>query len=486
MGLFEHEARQFKFDVLKEVADQAFKQCISNDIEDEIAHKLISRQKADFRCCVYKEREIIRQRTRLALGKEPVKTGKLESKATQVVKVIEAACDGCSIKRIQITDNCRKCMAKSCMHSCRFDAISMGENRAIINYDKCKECGACVSSCPFHAIVETTRPCKASCPVDAISMDQYNLAIIDEEKCINCAACQSACPFGAIEDASWIVPVIDTILEKKAVMAMIAPSIQGQFGSATLSQIKAGLKKLGFKDVMEVAAGADIVAWHEKEELKKNKQQEIKMTTSCCPAFVNLARQHFKDVYDKNMSTLVSPMIVVGRMIKKKTPEAINVFIGPCVTKKQEAMMDDSVDYVLTYEELAAMFIAKGIYLSQLEEDISEDASVFGRYFAFGGGVSKAVAQAAKQEDQLDVTYVYANGCIECKKQLLLMKHNRFSADLLEGMGCVGGCANGPAIIDNSIKAKKKFDQENEHYKKQSIKQSVAQFDVDEHLLHRR
>src|SRR5690554_2063238 len=100
MGLFDHEARQLKFDVLVEVAHRSYSESIDSNIEDDIAHKLIPTPKADFRCCVYKEREILRQRTRLAMGKDPVKTGKKCSKSTQVVKVIEAACDGCSIRKI--------------------------------------------------------------------------------------------------------------------------------------------------------------------------------------------------------------------------------------------------------------------------------------------------------------------------------------------------------------------------------------------------
>ena len=463
MGLFDHEARQFKFDVLREVAFRAYKGSLHEDVDDEIAHKLIPTMKADFRCCVYKEREIIRQRTRLAMGKNPSQHQNGTFNPNQIVKVIDAACDGCTIKRIQITDSCRKCMAKSCVAACKFDAIAMGTNRAVINYDQCKECGACVKQCPFHAIIETVRPCLASCPVDAISMDDDNIAIIDDARCINCAACQSACPFGAIEDASWIVPVIELIKLNTPITAMIAPSIQGQFDSATLSQIKAGIKMLGFTDVVEVATAADTVVWHEKEELKKKKSNNIKMTTSCCPAFLNLAKQHFPDVYEKNMSTLASPMIVMARYIKSRNPNHGVVFIGPCVAKKQEAMQDypkADVDYVLTYEEIAAMLVANKIYLPDIEVDSDDQASNYGRYFAFGGGVSNALKHVGATEG-FEFSSSYADGCQECKKQLLLMKHNRFTADVLEGMSCVGGCGNGPAIIDNSKKAKQRFDLEN-------------------------
>ncbi|HBS92355.1 MAG TPA: hypothetical protein DEA51_07780 [Erysipelotrichaceae bacterium] len=488
MGLFDHEARQFKFDVLREVSKSAYEGTLTPDIEDQLAYKLIPTTKADFRCCVYKEREIIRQRTRLALGKSPNVRLKVEKKPKQIVQVLEAACDGCTIQRIQITDNCRKCMAKSCVKACKFDAITMGSNRAIINHDKCKECGACVKACAFHAIVETVRPCKASCCVDAITMDECGIAKINEDKCINCAACQAACPFGAIEDASWIVPVIQLIKMDTPMIAMVAPSIQGQFDSASLDQIKEGIRMLGFQDVVEVAVGADVVAWHEKEELKEKMEENVPMTTSCCPAFLNLARQHFPEVYEKNMSSMASPMVIMARYLKKVHPGVGVVFIGPCVAKKQEAMTDmpqPDVDYVLTYEEVAAMLVSKHIYLSELEAEKRQEASVFGRNFAYGQGVSKALIQAAKEDDGLTFTAEYADGCHECKKQLLLMKHGRFNANILEGMSCKGGCSNGPAVIDNSIKIKVRFDKENAPLKARTIKENIDMFSQVNIDLHR-
>lgn len=488
MGLFEHEARQFKFDVLREVALRAYEKTLTLNIEDDIAYKLIPTTKADYRCCVYKEREIIRQRTRLAIGKSPNVRRKEDIRPKQIVQVLEAACDGCTIRKIQITDNCRKCMAKSCMSICKFDAIQMGSDRAIINHDKCRECGACVKVCPFHAIVETTRPCKASCAVDAITMDENGIAQINEDKCINCAACQSACPFGAIEDTSWIVPVIQLINMQTPMIAMIAPSIQGQFDSATLDQIKTGIKMLGFNDVVEVAAGADAVAWYEKNELKEKIAQGVALTTSCCPAFLNLAKQHFPDVYQKNMSTLASPMVVMARMLKKKHPKTGIVFIGPCVAKKQEAMSDGmfpDVDYVLTYEEIAAMLVAKRIYLNDIQCDINVESSIFGRNFAFGSGVSKALSQAAIEDGGLSFKSEYADGCQECKKQLMILKAGGFTADVLEGMSCKGGCSNGPAIIDNSIKVKVRFDLENSPHKSKKIKDTVDLYGFDEIEMHR-
>ena len=483
MGLFKHDARVIKFDVLRKAADLAYAGELTEEKMNAYYKDLIPGTKANYRCCVYKEREILRQRGRLVRGLMANDVEKNNPK--QIVQVIEAACDGCTIRKILVTDNCRKCMAKSCMASCNFGAISMGENRAVIDYDKCKECGACARNCPYHAIVVTERPCKSACPVDAIAWNEDNIAVIDETKCINCGRCVAACPFGAIEDISWIVPVIDDIREGKKLIAMVAPSIQGQFEGVTLDQIKKGIIELGFADCVEVALGADAVAKKEYEELKKHKEAGVPMTTSCCPAFVNMAKIHFPTVYEKNVSTMVSPMMARAAMIKDEDPDAEIVFIGPCLAKKQEAMEEHTnVDYVLTFEELAAMFISRHIYLKDYTtDDTTWEASVHGRNFAQGGGVSKAVVEAAKEAGEEGITSYYADGEMECKKQLLLMKVGRFNFDILEGMCCDGGCINGPCGISDAADVRKRMNQENIN-KKETINEVLDKVNFENRDLH--
>ena len=483
MGLFKHDARVIKFDVLRKAADLAYAGELTEEKMNAYYKDLIPGTKANYRCCVYKEREILRQRGRLVRGLMANDVEKNNPK--QIVQVIEAACDGCTIRKILVTDNCRKCMAKSCMASCNFGAISMGENRAVIDYDKCKECGACARNCPYHAIVVTERPCKSACPVDAIAWNEDNIAVIDETKCINCGRCVAACPFGAIEDISWIVPVIDDIREGKKLIAMVAPSIQGQFEGVTLDQIKKGIIDLGFADCVEVALGADAVAKREYEELKKHKEAGVPMTTSCCPAFVNMAKIHFPTVYEKNVSTMVSPMMARAAMIKDEDPDAEIVFIGPCLAKKQEAMEEHTnVDYVLTFEELAAMFISRHIYLKDYTtDDTTWEASVHGRNFAQGGGVSKAVVEAAKEAGEEGITSYYADGAMECKKQLLLMKVGRFNFDILEGMCCDGGCINGPCGISDAADVRKRMNQENIN-KKETINEVLDKVNFENRDLH--
>ena len=168
MSLFSHDARRFKFEVLKAVSRKAYAGTLSLSACDEIAYQLIPTTKADYRCCVYKEREVIRERVRMAMGFQPDPRSE-KADASQIVQVLEAACDGCSIKKIHITDSCRKCMGKACLSACRFNSIKAGPNSMFIDYNTCKECGACAKVCPYHAIIETVRPCKQACVVNAIT-----------------------------------------------------------------------------------------------------------------------------------------------------------------------------------------------------------------------------------------------------------------------------------------------------------------------------
>ena len=201
---------KIKHEVLYQVAKLAYAGEF-DEKKDELAYKLIPGPKPQFRCCVYKEREIVRQRVRLAEGLCPTESDHSGSK--NVIQVIESACADCPLSHYIVTDNCRKCMAKACQQSCKFGAISMGRDRAYIDPDKCKECGMCAKNCPYNAIADLIRPCKKVCPVNAITMDENGICVIDEEKCIRCGQCIHRCPFGAIGSKTDIVAIIKDMLK---------------------------------------------------------------------------------------------------------------------------------------------------------------------------------------------------------------------------------------------------------------------------------
>ncbi len=441
-----------KHQVMLEVAKLAWEGKLEEG-RDDIPYKLIPGPQAQFRCCIYKEREIIRQRVRLAEGKCPA-----GQDSANVVQVIGAACEECPIASYLVTDNCRKCMGKACQNSCRFGAISMGEHHAYIDPNKCKECGKCAQACPYNAIAHLERPCKKVCPVDAITYDEYGICVIDEQKCIRCGQCIHNCPFGAIGTKADIVEIINAIRAGKRVVAMAAPATEGQFGAnITMASWRTALKKAGFADMVEVGLGGDMTAAAEAAEWAEAYKEGKKMTTSCCPAFVNMIERHFPALKG-NMSTTASPMCGVSRWIKEQDPETITVFIGPCIAKKSEAKdhnIPGNADYALTYGEIRSMMYGKGIELEP-EENSYQASSVFGKRFGDGGGVTAAVVQCFKEMgEDIAPQVMKCSGAAECRKALLLMKAGRLPADFIEGMVCEGGCVGGPSKNMTVLEAKK-------------------------------
>ncbi len=473
---------KIKHDILCEVAKLVFAGKFEEE-KEELPYRMMPGPKAKYRCCVYKEREIVRQRIRLAEGKSPQ-----GAHNNLVVQVVQAACEDCPISRYVVTDNCQKCMGKACQQSCNFGAIDIGRTRAHIDPQKCRECGKCAAACPYNAIADLIRPCRRSCPVGAISMDENGICIIDEKKCIQCGRCIHSCPFGAISSKSCVVDVCQAIVEKKHVYAMFAPSTEGQFGEGiTFESWRNALKEVGFTDLVEVGLGGDMSAYAEAEEWAEAYRDGKKMTTSCCPGFVNLIRLHYPDLLD-HISTTVSPMCAVSRWIKSKDPEAITVFVGPCIAKKSEVIdqnVPGSADYAMTYGEIRAIIRAKGITIHEAEET-NQQSSTFGKWFGNSGGVTDAVLEGMKEQGITDeVNVERCNGTDACKRALLMLKMGRFSGDFIEGMACDGGCVGGPSRHGEVNKFKRARENMIKKADKRNIHENLEKLGAEKIPMHR-
>ena len=436
----------FKHQVMEEVARLAWNNELDEEHKEALVYKLLPGPKPTWRCCIYKEREITRERIRLSCAQNLPQN----PDSSNIVQVIKSACDECPISAYSVTDNCRLCLGKACLNSCRFGAISIGEFRSRIDPAKCKECGMCASACPYGAIVHLVRPCKRACPVNAISYDEYGYCVIDESKCINCGHCIHSCPFGAIGSKTYLTKIIGHINAGEKVIAMCAPATEGQFGpDITMASIRTALKKLGFADMIEVGLGGDMTAAYESAEWSEALKEGKKMTTSCCPAFINMLKKHFPQQFKENMSSTVSPMCAISRLLKTLYPGCITVFIGPCIAKKSEAAdksVPDNADYVMTYGEFRALLRSKDVELEP-EENSYQESSIFGKRFATSGGVANAVIECMKErgEDTSVIRLKQAAGGAECKTALTLLKSGRMPEDFLEGMVCPGGCVGGPS-----------------------------------------
>lgn len=483
MRNFESEVQRIRYEVLKHVIQKTRDGSLDKK-KYAIPKEILPGNQPISRCCVYKERAIVAER--VALASDPIDD--------TVIATIESACDECSSQRYTITDSCRGCFAKKCMQVCKRGAISRVDGKSVIDYSKCVSCGKCKEVCPFNAIVEVLKPCIRVCKSQAIHIEEDNTITIDPEKCTSCGACVYQCPFGAISDRSEIVPIVQAIEQSKKgeghVYAVVAPAIVTQY-SATIGQIVAAIKKIGFTDVLEVALGADLVGYYEAKEFVERvaSGKESCMMSSCCPAFVSFVEKHYPELAS-HLSTLVSPMMAISRFITQIDPNAKVIFIGPCMAKKEEKLQyakEGENIYVMTFEELEALLDTYEIRIDECEEHPLNNASRFGRLFARSGGVSEAIAAALDESHLAADCYkpLACNGLQEVDKALKILKAKRNSFNFIEGMACLGGCIGGAACLTHDSNQSKKVDTYANGALEETIADALRVIDHEHLNLHR-
>jgi len=447
MREFENHVQKVKNEVYAEVTRLVLKGRLDTDKMD-IAEKLNPGPNPRFRCCIYHERAVTNARVKSTIA--GIDSNK------NVVEVLNSACNGCTPNRYAVSDMCRGCISNRCRQSCPVGAISIVGKKAMIDNEKCIECGKCKAACPYDAIADVKRPCMKACPVNAITVSQDGQAAIDDEQCVRCGACVQICPFGAVQDRSEIVQVIEELKSKTSPMiAMVAPSIAEAFGYTQVGKVVSAIKQIGFKDVVEVALGADSIIHTEAAEFVDVLKEDGVMTSSCCPAFVNYIKKKYPQL-TSYISKTVSPMVQTAKIVKTVEPQSKVVFIGPCIAKKEE-MSNTVVDYVLTFEELSGMIDLDGV--EEMEEAPLDNASYYGRKFAMSGGVSMALKnQLGKYEKLGNYDVIGCEGFDEIDKTLRLLKAGRLKRTFIEGMACKGGCVKGPVSINLGDPNRKAFE----------------------------
>ena len=436
MRKFDTKVQYLKYKVLREVARQAWNDTLLDNVLD-IPKMIVPGKVPTMRCCVYKERAILAERVKLAMG---------GGNTANIINVIDIACDDCPAVGYQVTDS---------------------------------ECGQCAKVCPYSAIVNRKRPCQNACKIKAISINEDNAAKIDDEKCIQCGACVYQCPFGAISDRSFIINVIDMLKKsqgntKYKVYALVAPAIGSQLNYAKLGQVITGIKELGFYTVVEAALGADMVAQAESKELT----EKGFLTSSCCPAFVRYVKTAFPALVPY-ISHNLSPMATIAKYIKEHEENVKIVFIGPCTAKKAEVQLDDVKPYVdaaITFEELQALLDSRDIDITTLSEDVLDNASYFGRIFARSGGLSDAVAEGLKEQhlNDFQLKACACDGIEECRTALLKKSRNVLDANFIEGMACVNGCIGGAGNLTHGEKNKAAVDSYGREALEKTILDAIA------------
>ncbi len=422
-----------------------------------------------FRCCIYKERAIIRDRVIAGLG-FPIEDDNEEKLLSdyaneslnrqsfndRVLTVIGAACKGCVPNRMYVTNICQGCVERSCKRACKFGAVSIVNGKSYIDSTKCKNCKMCMAACPYNAIVKIAVPCEDACPVGAIEKDENGLAKIDHDKCISCGRCVKRCPFAAINEKSQLIDVLKNIKAGNKVIALIAPSIAGQF-KGNIYQLKSAMLKAGFFDVFEVAQGADITTVNEANEFEERMNKgEAFMTTSCCAGYNELRSKHLTEI-NKYASDTKTPLYYIAEIVRKNNPDAKIVFVSPCVAKRREVLNNPNTDYTLNYAELNAIFEGRKIKVEDCQEvPFDKESSKQGRNYGVTGGVASAVSMAANREISIKTCIINSLNK-ESIKQLkkYALDGNCPEGNLIEVMCCEGGCIGGNDTIEQQKTVRK-------------------------------
>ncbi|MBQ8183006.1 MAG: 4Fe-4S binding protein [Clostridia bacterium] len=277
--------------------------------------------------------------------------------------------------------------------------------------------------------------CIRHCPVKAIRFSGNQAHIIGNE-CILCGQCFVVCPQNAKEIVDETEKVKVFLQAREKVIVSLAPSFIANYDGVGINSMRKALKILGFYDVEETAIGATIVK-NEYERMLKEDDRDI-IITSCCHSINLLIQKHFPAELEY-LADVVSPMQAHCMDIKKRYPDAKTVFIGPCVSKKDEAEhYEGIVDAVLTFEELTNWLKSENI---ELEVEKDNDDFSRARFFPTTGGVLKTMAQ-----DTPDYTYIALDGVENCIAALKDIESGKVHKCFIEISACVGSCMGGPVM----------------------------------------
>ncbi|OHD26535.1 MAG: hypothetical protein A2Y38_06970 [Spirochaetes bacterium GWB1_59_5] len=452
------------------------------DYVETLPYTIIRKNTPTYRESVFRERAVVRERVRLALGLDLKEFGAhapiiddagpalVSNKviAEPLINIIKIGCQQCPEKSYFVSDCCMGCMAHPCVPVCPKSAVAMIGGKSFIDQGLCIKCGRCMQVCPYGAILYRERPCASACGVGAIRSDAEGFADIDYEVCVSCGLCIVSCPFGAIGEKSEIVQVLLSIKKGDRVYAELAPSFVGQFGPLVKPEnIKKALSLIGFTGIAEVANGADLAIIDESRKLQ-SLVADISIDggcafvgTSCCPSWVLAARRAHPDMA-RYISDSYTPMVETARRIKEADEGARVVFIGPCVSKKMECfnpLVSEFVDFVITFEELAALFLAKNVDPSGVSEEESiGTASAAGRSYPVAGNVIQAILGQYRKNvnSSADIPHASADTLKDCLDLLNKIEKKRIVPQplLVAGMACPHGCIGGPGTLAPLNRAK--------------------------------
>jgi iron only hydrogenase large subunit-like protein len=322
----------------------------------------------------------------------------------------------------------------------------------------------CLLNPKKHPLVWSTKSCECPkddrhcvkvCPFHAIFPDESSQLQVDEAACAGCSYCIQECRAKRLTASKDAISVLRALRSHKGLSyALIAPAFLGQFKDVTPGKLRTAFKKIGFDGMLEVALFADILTLKEALEFDRNinTKEDFQLTSCCCPVWIAWIKNIYNDLIP-HVPPSVSPMIASGRAVKTLYPDALTVFVGPCLAKKAEARDKDiagAIDYVLTFQEVQDIFNIMEIDPAKMEESEKDHSSRAGRIYAHTGGVSEAVKLTLERINpnrEITLQTQKADGVKACRDLIKDILAGKTTANFYEGMGCEGGCVGGPKAL---------------------------------------
>lgn len=290
-----------------------------------------------------------------------------------------------------------------------------------LNAENCKNCYKCIRHCP----------------VKSIRFAEHKANIV-KDQCILCGECFVACPQNAKQIRNDVSLVKEMIKTGKPVYASIAPSFAANYEGSSIETLEQALIRLGFAGAKETALGATIVK-NRYEEMMQVKEQKV-IISSCCHTINSLIQKYYPEALPY-LANVISPMQAHCISLKENHPDAYTVFIGPCISKKEEAeSYPGIVDCALTFEELSGWLIEAGIEVGKSEgQGISDLGKT--RLFPTAGGILKSMSFVDTSYDAISI-----DGIENCVRALNDVMNGKLSNLFIEMSACPGSCIGGPAM----------------------------------------
>lgn len=285
--------------------------------------------------------------------------------------------------------------------------------------------------------------CIRNCDLKAIKFSNDQARILDSE-CILCGKCTLVCPQNAKVIRSDLPKTKEYIKSGKKLFASIAPSYVSVFKNVPFANLSAALKKLGFYGVEETAIGAKMVSAEYAKLMRKKAMKNI--ITTCCPT-VNLLVEKYYPELVPFLAPVVAPATAHAKTLKEIYGGDIKViFIGPCISKKFEAQMNNYIDAVLMFDELENWLAEENIDFTVPDETATEIHDTVNRFYPVPEGIIHTIPEDARASYKT----IAVDGVDRCIGILDSLKSGEIEGYFLEMSSCAGSCVQGPGMHGNA------------------------------------